>query len=278
MSRHTPESTTDFSVQKVLLSLLPICLVMVGCAGHTRPSPGDGTPISFTTQPLPIQQPIPLSASTFDKFASWLLTMGSEQLDDVKQQIALAAADSSVVDAVSARLSFTNPGSVDHQLLYLSILGQMKNERAIAPLRDYVYSTECSGTTRVIQARRETPETSMLDVCGLLKSHAINMISFINSASAQQVVLQAVSEHSEKAVRISAINAFLYNAGDSAEAIQLVTRYAHPDERIFVGLPRLEPAIDLKEFNDRVARFYRAHPEQLPPPARSEERKQGVLQ
>ena len=44
------------------------------------------------------------------------------------------ASDNSVVDAVASRLSFTQPGSVDHQLIYLSVLGQMRNERALGPI------------------------------------------------------------------------------------------------------------------------------------------------
>ncbi|HSS17217.1 MAG TPA: hypothetical protein VLQ29_09580 [Candidatus Dormibacteraeota bacterium] len=88
--------------------------------------------------------------------------MNSTQVDDVTNQIALVAADNSIVDAVAARLSFTNPGSVDHQLIYLSVLGQMKNERAIAPLRDYVYSTECP-VLEIISSRVTTETQPQLN-------------------------------------------------------------------------------------------------------------------
>lgn len=262
------------SAQSALISLLAGCFILFGCGKPTRPTPGNQSPSFFSYQPLPIQPPISLSVSTINKFVFWVLTMNSTQVDDVTNQIALVAADNSIVDAVAARLSFTNPGSVDHQLIYLSVLGQMKNERAVAPLRDYVYSSECPVLEQLEQINQEkspSVDTSVLDTCAMLKSHAINMISYINTPVAHQVVLQAVSDHPSKAVRISAIDAFLYNAGDSPAAIELVGRYVRPDERIFIGLPRLDPATSLKEFDQRVERFYHEHPEQLPPPIRKEE-------
>jgi hypothetical protein len=247
--------------------------MLFSCASLSRPAPGNQSPSSFSYQPLPTQPPIPLSVSTIDKFVFWVLTMNSTQVDDVTKQIALVAADDSIVDAVAARLSFTNAVSVEHQLIYLSVLGQMKNERAIAPLRDYVNSSECPVFEQINQEKIPSLSTSVLDTCAMLKSHAINMISYINTPVAREVVLQAVSDHPSKTVRISAIDAFLYNAGDSPAAIQLVGRSVRSDERIFIGLPRLDPGTSLKEFDQRVERFYREHPEQLPPPIRKEEQR-----
>jgi hypothetical protein len=261
--------------KQILLAgcLVLFSLVLFACAIRTRPGPGNQSPFPISYQPLPTQTPIPLSVSTIDKFAFWVLTMNSTQVDDVTKQIALVATDDSIVDGVAARLSFTNPGSVDHQLVYLSVLGQMKNGRAIAPLRDYVYSSQCPVFEQINQVKGGSLNSSILDTCAMLKSHAINMISHINTSAAHHVVLQAVSDHPSKALRISAIDAFLYNAGDSPAAIQLVGRYVRPKERIFIGLPRLDPATSLKEFDQRVARFYREYPEQLPPPIRKEEQR-----
>jgi len=180
------------------------------------------------------------------------------------------ASDNSVVDAVASRLSFTQPGSVDHQPIYLSVLGQMRNERALGPLRDYVNSTACPVNEDLRETGSVSRASTVLDVCAMLKSHAINMISYINTAAAQEIALQVVANHPSKSVRISAIDSFLYNSGDSPEAIQVVSRYVRPEERIFIGLPRLDSSTSLQEFDRRVEQFYRDHPEQLPPSPRKE--------
>lgn len=263
----------SLSIQGVLISLVAGCLVLFSCTYLIQPSPGNRSPSTFNYQPLPTQPPVPLSVSTVDKFAFWVLTMNSTQVDDVTAQIALVAADDSVVDAVAGRLSFRNPGSVGHQLVYLSVLGQMKNPRAITPLHDYVYSTDCPVLEQINQEHSQSLNTSFLDTCAMLKSHAISMVSFINTQIAQQVVLQAVADHPSKAVRIAAMDAFLYNAGDSTAAFALVNSHAQPADRIFIGLPRLDPSTSLKEFDQRVVQFYRDHPDQLPPPLRGEDRK-----
>jgi hypothetical protein len=267
------EPSTGLGARGALVFLFAGCLVLFSCAGPIQPGPGNQSPSFFSYQPLPTQPPVPLSVSTIDKFVFWVLTINSTQVDDVTKQIATVTADNSIVDAVSSRLSFANPGSVDHQLIYLSVLGEMKNERAITPLRDYVYSGECPVLEQIHQGKSRSRNTSVLDTCALLKSHAVSMISYINTPAAHQVVLQAISDHPSRAVRISAIDAFLYNAGDSPEAMQVVSRSVRPEERIFIGLPRLDPSTSLKEFDQRVMQFYREHPEQLPPPIRKEEQR-----
>jgi hypothetical protein len=61
------------------------------------------------------------------------------------------------------------------------------------------------------------------------------------------------------------MNAYLYNNGDSADAIATAKRYAKPAEVKFVGIPRLSPGTDQKDFAARLARFYAEYPEERPP-------------
>jgi hypothetical protein len=91
------------------------------------------------------------------------------------------------------------------------------------------------------------------------------MIAYINSAAAQVVVLKTIGDHASRTVRMSAMNAYLYNNGDSAEAIAAARQRAKPDEVKFVGLPRLSSDTDPKDFAARLARFYTEHPEERSP-------------
>jgi hypothetical protein len=226
--------------------------------------------VTFT--PLAEQTPIPLGVSTVDQFVEWVATMPASQVDDVKAQIAAVKSDPKVVDAVAAGLSFRTPGSYGRQLIYLSILGEMQNERALGPLESYLNSRDCL----VFEERRAVrlpplnpPKTSMFDGCAGLKARAAAMISHLNSRAATAVVLNAINEHPSRTVRLSAIDAYLYNAGDSPEAIATAKQRARPDEVKFVGLPRLSSDTNRQDFEARLMRFYAEYPdEQAPQPIR----------
>jgi len=249
----------DRSVQLCLVGML--CLT-VGCAKKDK---GKLPTISFVQ--LPKQTPVHLEVSTVDKFVDWISTMPSSQISDVKEQISLVKSESTVVDAVAAKLSFRNLGSYGRQLIYLSILGEMKNERALRPLQDYLNSRECPvfEERTTIHPVSTAPKMSVFDACAGLKAAAINMIAYINSPAAKVVVVKTISDHASRSVRLSAMNAYLYNNGDSAEAVATARQHARPEEAKFVGLPRLAPDTDRKEFAARLARFYTEHPGERPP-------------
>jgi hypothetical protein len=226
-----------------------------------------GKPPEIPFVPLANQTPVPLQVATVEKFVDWVSTMPSSQVSDVKQQIALVKSDPKVVDAVASQLSFRDLGSYGRQLIYLSILGEMKNERALTPLQNYLHSRDCPvfEERALIHPVSNAPKTSIFDACAGLKAASINMIAYINSATAQTVVLQTINGHASRTVRLSAINAYLYNNGDSEKAMAMARQYAKPEEAKFVGIPRLSPDTNPKEFAARMARFYTEHPEELPP-------------
>jgi hypothetical protein len=202
-----------------------------------------------------------------EKFVDWVATMPSTQVDDVKKQLALVRSDPKVVDAIAGKLSFSNPGSYGRQLIYLSMLGEMKNERALSPLQEYLNSRDCLVFEERLVAHPPAggPRKSFLDACAGLKSAAAKMIAYLNSPAAQNVILKTISEHASRTVRLSAIDAYLYNNGDSVEAVAKVRQYVRPEELMFVGLPRLSPETDRADFGTRLARFYREHPGELAP-------------
>ena len=254
-------------MRSLIDTLVRLCLVGTLCfaMGCEKKETGKLPAIPFV--PLARQTPVPLQTSTVDKFVDWVSTMPSSQVGEVKEQIALVKSDPKVVDAVASKLSFRNLGSYGRQLIYLSILGEMKNERALGALQDYLNSRECPvfEERAAILPVSSAPNTSVFDACAGLKAAAVNMIAYINSAASQAVVLKTIGDHASRTVRLSAMNAYLYNNSDSADAIATARQHAKPEEVKFVGIPRLTPDTDHKDFAARVARFYTEHPEERPP-------------
>jgi hypothetical protein len=95
-----------------LLSIAILCLA-AGCRVQD-----DNRPPVIGYTPLPEQMPVPLQVGSVDKFVDWISTMPSSQLPLVKAQIASAASNPAVVEAVGSRLSFAAPGSYGRQLIY----------------------------------------------------------------------------------------------------------------------------------------------------------------
>jgi hypothetical protein len=144
-----------------------------------------------------------------------------------------------MVDGVAGKLSFRNLGSYGRQLIHLSILGEMRNERALPPLQDHLNSHECPVYEErgFIQPESAAPKMSVFDACAGLKAAAINMIAYIYSPAATAMLLKTISDHPSRTVRLSAINAYLYNHGDAAQAIVTVRQYVSAGEEKFVGVP-----------------------------------------
>ena len=257
------------SVRLCMVSTL--CLV-IGCG---KKEPGKLPTIQFGS--LPKQMPVHLAVSTVDKFVDWVSVMPSSQVSEVKEQIALVRSDPKVVDAVAGRLSLRNLGSYGRQLIYLSILGEMKNEKALGPLQAYLNSPECPvfEERSAIRPVSSAPKMSIFDACAGLKAAAVNMIAYINSPAAKALVLRTISDHASRTVRLSAMNAYLYDNGDSAEAIATARQHAKPEEAKFVGLPRLLSDTNPKDFAARLTRFYTEHPEEIPPQPKEVARKKS---
>jgi len=245
---------------RFMLMTLALSATSAAACGHSNP-PGSADFPTISYVPLPIRSPVPLTVKNLDAFVSWIATMPASQIPDVKKAIAKARNDSPVVDAVANRLSFTHPGSYDQQLIYLSILGQMGNPRALPALNGYVYSRECPVYEESVRVTA-LHDATQFDTCAGLKSRAISMIAFINTPAAQNLVLKAIEGHPSRAVRLSAIDAFLYENHDSRQAIALLVKTARPSDKMFVGLPRLAPQNSLRAFDAAVARFYHEHPEE----------------
>lgn len=220
-------------------------------------------------KPLPHLKPVPLQTGTVDSFVDWVSAIPSSQVQDVKDEIAKSANDPAVIDAVASRLSFKAPISYGRQVILLSILGETKNPRAIAPLGSFLNSSDCLVFEQITAAglsknRVVAPNsTSYLDSCAALKSSAANMISYINTDAANEIVLATMQTHPSRAVRLSAANAYLYNHNDSTEAMAEAARYVRQSESKLLGMARLDGQSSRQAFDEKVAAFYRDHPEEV---------------
>jgi len=85
-------------------------------------------------------------------------------------------------------------------------------------------------------------------------------------------VLEIAASHPGAEVRIAAIDAYLFNHADSAEAKEGLARIVRAEERKLIGIPRFKRGMDVSQFDQLVTDFYRRYPEEMPQwPSRLEE-------
>jgi hypothetical protein len=207
-----------------------------------------------------------LGQSTVTDFVAWAATVPYERVEDVRREIA-EHCDDAVVEQLGQELPHAPQLDSAHLDVILAILGESRSEAAIEPLRRFVWNTELFekpadilpivGQDGVIACRLG------LSSGDPFRARAVEMLCYLNSSAAHEATLAVIREHPEPAVRHAAIDAYLYNHGDSTEAEDQVRRQVSPEDLDWVGIPRRTPQMDGKEFDERLAAL---HAEAEPPP------------
>lgn len=266
----------DHNARRVWPSVAIIALIGCGIAvflsrsyrgrNRTVPAfPNSLEPPKFNSKLIPSLPPENLAADTIERFVSWVAAVPVSETQRIRDQIAVARHDELVAGTLLAHVfKFPVTDFGRHQLL-LSILGELGHHKAIEPLVRFVnLPAECI-VDQVPAWQGNDPATSYLDHAAALQSRAVEMLAAIRSHGALDKVLAIASEHCSRAVRLAALDAYVYNHDDSPEAMERARAAARPREAKFVGIARLERDSDPRQFEAKVREFYERYPEERPP-------------
>jgi hypothetical protein len=229
------------------------------------PFPNTLNPPKFDPKTIPSLPPENLGADTIERFVRWVASVPVSETQRIRDQIAMARNDEVVVGALLAHVfNFPVRDFGRHQLL-LSILGELGHPKAIEPLVRFVNSPAGQLVHHAPGRPSSDPATSYLDHAAALQSRAVEMLAAIRSEEALAKVLAIASEHRSRAVRLAALDAYIYNHDDSPEAMERARAAARPREARFVGIARLERDSDPQVFAAKVREFYERYPEERPP-------------
>jgi hypothetical protein len=207
----------------------------------------------------------PLRADTIDEFLAKAGATPRSQISTIQNAIARSKVDSEMVLGLTKRLMVTPVTDVSRHLMILSILGELKDPAAIGTLREFIWSDRPLVPPQPVEGGSGR-RTSYFNHDGALKARAAEMLSFIGTREADDATLEIAGKHSGAEVRIAAIDAYLFNHSDSAEAKEELITRVRPEERKLVGLPRFKQGMNRAEFDRRVVDFYRLYPEEMPQP------------
>jgi hypothetical protein len=106
---------------------------------------------------------------------------------------------------------------------------------------------------------------SAVDLLEMLQSKAVECEAFVRSPRADSLVLHVIRSHPSEAVRAAAIDAYLFNHGDTPATKEQLRRILSGDDRPAVDKVRRADARSPAAFDSSLTRFYRLHPDQVAP-------------
>ncbi len=195
-------------------------------------------------------------------FIDWAGASTVRQREEVRRLIGEARENASVAAAFCDEASRAAETDHSRSLLALSILGEMRSRVGEDCLRKLLHRRWPEKGTL---AHGEIVEQTAL---GTLQAKAVDGLAYLHTAKADAEVLWAAAKHPSRIVRAEAIEAYLWNHSDSAEARATLQKHVRADEAIFLDRIRREPEENAESFNRRLAAFQKAHPEITPPPPR----------
>jgi hypothetical protein len=194
-----------------------------------------------------------------EAFISWASNSLPGDREAARAAIAAASNDSEVATAVGEVALRSYQADSSRALVALSILGEMRNGAGTGYLKHFLnMPLPQAGTVVEGEILEQTAVAS-------LQAKAVDGLAYLRNAEGDEAVLRAVREHPSKIVRAEAIDAYLWNHGDSEEARQTLRGHVRQGEEIFLERIRRVEGQSGEEFNQKLAAYLQAHPELIPP-------------
>ncbi len=194
-----------------------------------------------------------------ERFVAWAGATHIEEAETVRKSIANVKENREIATAL-CDYAFES-AKVDHArtLVSLALLGEMRHPAGQECLRRFVHLPFPEKGTIVDGEIIEQTNLAML------QAKAVDGLAYLHDPKADEEVLWAASKHPSRVVRAEAIDAYLWNHGDSAQAREQLARVVRPDEKIFLDRIRRVQGENAESFNRKLDGYLKSHPDRLPP-------------
>lgn len=216
--------------------------------------------VQSPTLPLPP----PRDKATTDEFLTWIGEMPRERVGEVREAIAALEDKSAAAEVLNSQLLDLPCADASRHLLLLSTIGELAHESSAAALERFTWLSD----ERVYNTLSIPGESCDFSTSGMLQSRAVEMMVWVLQGRDEAAVLRVIRDHPQRSVRMAAIDAYLFQHGDSPEAVQTLRDLVSPDDRAMVGLPRFGADTDPETFERLTAEYEAANPSTPPIPQR----------
>jgi hypothetical protein len=166
------------------------------------------------------------------------------------------------VEAIGRQYRQLPTEAFEHRLVVLGILGEMKRSDALPQLREVVWAP-------LPPADSQADMLTARDLEEMVQVKAVQGVAFLGTPQADAAVREVIAKHEALHVRVSAIDAYMWNHGDrpetAAELYRLLPAELHP----YVERPRFHRGQNAEEFTRKLRAWQEKWGNQTPstPPA-----------
>jgi hypothetical protein len=222
-------------------------------------TPGGPSP-STILQSYQAHSPPPLaSASDVPRFLDWAGASHSDERDDARKVLAEAAGRPDVINGFITEIERVQATDQPRALLGLALLGETRNPGAQDFFAEFARRPLPTGGPVIEGEIIEQTRAAQL------QAKAVDGLAYANTEATNKVVTQIIAEHPSRIVRAEAINAYLWNHGDSDEARKFLAQFVRKDEQVLLDRVRRNTGENAEVFNRKLTVFLQKHPEVIPP-------------
>ena len=149
------------------------------------------------------------------------------------------------VEAMARQYRQLPAEAVDQRLVVLSMLGEMKRSDALAQLREVVWAP-------LPPANSQAEMLTERDFEEMVQVKAVQGLAYLATPQADAAVREVIERHEALHVRVSAIDAYMWNHGDSPETAAELYRSLPAELHPYVERPRFHSGMDRQEFTRKV--------------------------
>lgn len=234
---------------------------------HSRPSPpraGDKPRFVPLSVPRDELARVGLSSGGISAFLEWAAGVPTAYRDVIREEIARVASDDEMVAELSDEVFDLDDVDPVRHFLLLSTIGETRNPTAVPALVRFVWLEREREDPSATEGQHEA-DVSRAEVLEALQGRAAEMLAHIGGDAGDEAVLKVAARHPSTAVRIAAIDGYLFNRSDAEDAKEMLRETVRREDTKFIGMPRFSSNADPRQFEREVEDFYRSHPEERPP-------------
>jgi hypothetical protein len=146
-------------------------------------------------------------------------------------------------------------------LVAFALLGEMRSDKGVRCLAALLRHKASPNGPKEVESG---VANAILDL-QRLQAKAVEGIAYRGSPDADAIVLDTIISHPSQTVRAAAIDAYLWNRGDTPEARLAILQIANANDKQFIDRIRREEGEAAASFNDKLAIYLQQHPEVNPP-------------
>lgn len=219
--------------------------------------------VSSPTLPLPP----PEDPRLLGEFLDWVASVPREGRGAVREAIAGLRDRADVVDLLTSTVLELPVVDTGRHLMLLAVLGELRAPASADALERFVWLSDEDVSGAATPARRGPCDFSP---AGGLQARAAEMLVWVVGTGDEDRVLRIIREHPSSSVRVAAIDAWLFQRDDTADAVATLTDLVRPDDVPAVGLPRWTADADPARFQEQVAAHAERFGGEVELPARAE--------